>query len=211
MFKYKILSIFALTSLLALMTASCASKVEVYDYQPEARVDEAFIRQGADFSRYNAVLIDSISVWYPTENAPSEENAPVAAANLEKAEQLFKQVIQQSLEGGYQLADKAAADVLRIQVEFVDLRSIPNGGFIPLDIQAKKFKTAPGHITLVSELQDSKSGEVLARVADMGDEESKGGDGVVDWDAIEADFRVWGKMLRGWLDEVHTGTWPAKY
>ena len=210
MIKYKQLSRFFNTVSLVLIVSACASKVEVFDYQPEARVDEAFIRQGADFSGYDAILIDSISVWYPNEAAPSPENADRAAANLERAENLFKQVIQDAIQEGYRLADKPGKDVLRFHVEFLDLRSIPAGGFVPLDIQQKKFKKAPGHITLVAELQDSKSGEVLARVADMGEKESKGGDGVVDWDAIEADFRVWGQMLRTWMDEVHAGTWQAQ-
>ena len=76
-------------------------------------------------------------------------------------------------------------------------------GAIPADFPRKIFGAKAGHITLVVELIDSRSGEVLARAADLGKNESRGGNGVVDWDAIEADFRYWADILRTWLDKVH--------
>ena len=161
------------------------------------------MKKGVDFSKYKSILIDAVSVWYPDASAPSLENAAKAKSNLARGQALFKQMIEDALDDVYPLTDSPGINVLRIHAEFVDLRSIPPGGAIPADFSRKKFRTRPGHITLVVELMDSRSGEVLARAADLGKNESRGGDGVVDWDAIEADFRYWAEILRTWLDKVH--------
>ena len=186
-----------------LVTACGTSSVEVYEYQNESRVDHAYVKKGAEFSGYDSILIDPISVWYPDSGAPRQENVPKARSNLARGQELFKQLIDEALDDVYPLAEAPGAGVLRFHAEFVDLRSIPPGGAVPEEFARKRFRTKPGHITLVVELLDSRSGEVLARVADLGKSESSGGDGVVDWEAIESDFRYWARLLRDWLDGVH--------
>jgi hypothetical protein len=189
-----------------ILFAGCESNsVEVYEYQNESRLDHVYFRKGVDFSPYRSILIDPVSVWYPDASAPRAENVEKAKSNLARGQTLFKEMIDDVLDDIYPLTDKPGADVLRIHAEFVDLRSIPVGGAIPSEFSGKKFRTRPGHITLVVELHDSLSGEVLARAADLGNSESRGGDGEVDWDAIESDFRHWAMILRDWLDKVHNG------
>jgi len=182
---------------------------EVFEYQKDSRLDHVFLKKGVDFSRYKSVMIDAISVWYPTKSKPSNENAPKAKANLAEAQELFRQMIADALADEYPVTEKPGKDVLRVHAEFVDLRSIAPGGIIPAEFSSKKFDVKAGHITLVAQLLDSRSGKVLARAADLGKYESSGGDGVVDWDAIKADFRYWAKTLRTWMDEVHGRTAPS--
>jgi len=198
-----VLIITSLFIMIPVFSGCGSSSVEVYEYQNESRLDHVYLKKGVDFSGYKSILIDAVSVWYPDVSAPSPENAAKAKSNLARGQALFKQMIDDALDDVYPLTDMPGANVLRIHAEFVDLRSIPPGGAIPSDFTRKKFRTEAGHITLVVELIDSRSGEVLGRAADLGKSESRGGDGVVDWDAIEADFRYWADIIRTRLDRVH--------
>ncbi len=92
---------------------------------------------------------------------------------------------------------------MRLHVEFIDLRSVKSAEQIPEYVATKKFKTAPGHITLVAELSDSVSGQVLARVADLGKKQSSGGSTEIDWQAIEFDLRNWAGIFAAWFDKIH--------
>jgi len=179
------------------------STTTVYQYRYESRLDEVFVKQGVDFTRYQSVIIDDVNVWYPADHAPSPENAAKAQANLERARRLFRQTISDALSEDYPVTDKPGKDVLRMNAEFIDLRALKPGAEIPREVARLEFETRPGHITMTARLMDSRSGEVLARVADLGKEESAGGDGVVDWDAITHDFDYWGSIFREWMDEVH--------
>lgn len=186
----------------ALLLLSACTTVDVYEYQNESRADVVYIKQGVDFSRYNSVQIRAISVWYPNDAAHPDEN--VSGRNIAKAQNLFKQVMIDELGDNYKVVDRPARDALWLHVEFVDLRSLNPGDPIPAEVRGKKFRTQAGHITLVAELRDSVSEEVLARAADLG-RQSQGGPGIVEWDEIEADFRKWAVMLREWMDDIHNG------
>ena len=186
----------------ALLLLSACTTVDVYEYQNESRADVVYIKQGVDFSRYNSVQIRAISVWYPNDAAHPDEN--VSGRNIAKAQNLFKQVMIDELGDNYKVVDQPARDALWLHVEFIDLRSLNPGDPIPAEVSGKKFRAQAGHITLVAELRDSVSEEVLARAADLG-RQSQGGPGIVEWDEIEADFRKWAVMLREWMDDIHNG------
>jgi len=186
--------------LMVLLFLSACASVDVYEYQNDSRADDVYIKQGVDFSRYNSVQIRAISVWYPNDAAHPDEN--VSGRNIAKAQNLFKQVMIDELGDNYKVVDQPARDALWLHVEFIDLRSLNPGDPIPAEVRGKKFRTQAGHITLVAELRDSVSEEVLARAADLG-RQSQGGPGIVEWDKIEADFRKWAVMLRDWMDDIH--------
>lgn len=186
----------------AFSSISCTT-VEVYKYQYDSTLDEVFVKQGVDFSRYTAVIVDQVSVWYPEEFAPSPENADMAQANLARAQDLFRQTIADTLSDRYTVTDTPGKNVLRLHVEFIDLRAVPERSSPPLELARLEFKTRPGHITMTGELFDSISGEQLARVADLGKQQSTGGNGVVDWDAIASDFEYWANIFSAWLDNIH--------
>ena len=84
------------------------------------------------------------------------------------------------------------------------------------------FRVLPGHITLVAELADSTTGEVLLRMADLDD--SVGGrfttDIVTAWDNVDIAFNMWSAMISqtinhgrtngDMLAEVHSGQRTVK-
>ena len=186
-----------------LFSVSCATTVEVYTYQYDSTLDEVFVKENVDFSRYTAIIVDQVSVWYPDEFAPSPENADKVQANLARAQDLFRQTIADTLSDRYTVTDTPGKNVLRLHVEFIDLRAVPEGSSPPSELARLEFKTQPGHITMTGQLLDSVSGEQLARVADLGKQQSVGGNGRVDWNAIASDFEYWANIFSAWLDNVH--------
>ena len=188
--------------LFAFSLVNC-STVEVYQYQYDSTLDEVFVKQDVDFSRYTSVMIDQVSVWYPDEYAPSAENAGKAQANLAKAQDLFHGTIAKALSDRYTVTDKPGRNVLRLHVEFVDLRAARQDVDVPGDLSRYEFKTRPGHITMIGQLFDASSGEQLARAADLGKQQSVGGNGVVDWDAIASDFQYWANVFSAWMNRIH--------
>ena len=187
----------------ALFLLSCSTTTKVYQYKYDSTLDEVFVKQGADFSPYTAVMVDQISVWYPDEYAPTPENASRVEENLAKAQELFRDAVRDALSDRFTISDVAGANVLRLSVEFVDLRAAEGKENIPSELNRNEFKTSPGHITMIGQLLDSTTGEQLARAADLGKKQSAGGNGKVDWDAIASDFDYWASVFAAWMDTVH--------
>jgi hypothetical protein len=190
-------------SVLAALIVSACTTVEVYQYQYDSTLDEVFVKQGVDFSRYDTVMIDKVSVWYPDKYAPPPERLEAINANLEKAQDLFRDSIINAISDSYAITDKPGRNVLRLHVEFVDLRAAEKDEDVPGDLARYQFNTKAGHITMIGQLFDAHSGEQLARAADLGKQQSIGGEGRVDWNAIASDFDYWADVFGAWLNRVH--------
>lgn len=178
------------------MLALACTKVEVYQRLQDSRLDAVYIKTGIDFARYTSVLIDSVSVWYPPGGGPS-------GAEIATMEQMFRDALAESLKGGYKIVTTPNRHALRLHTEFVDLSSLTPDAAVPEEFRRYKFKTASGHITLVGELRDSRTGELLARAADLGLGEMWVQGGQLDQVSLAVDFRRWAGIFRVWMDEVH--------
>jgi hypothetical protein len=201
--KNRLMSAVVLSFTAVLVLTSCANKVQVYEYKFDSTLDEVFIKKGVSFDKYHTVMIDRVSVWYPTDYRPSGQNIEKARGNLSQAQDMFEETLRRTLSDRYNLTSGKGKNVLRIQVEFIDLRAIPVGGSPPAELNRFSFKTQPGHITMIARLMDSQTDEVLARASDLGKRASSGGEAEVDWDAIASDFEYWAMVFRGWFDQVH--------
>lgn len=188
--------------LLVILATACARNISVYRYQYDSALDEVYFKNGVDFSRYMAVMIDDISVWRPSTHVLSPEDAKTARANLARAQDLFQQTVHDAFSDRYPIVRTPGKDVLRVQVEFIDLRALAPGEALPADLNRLRFRTQPGHITMIARLLDSTSGEQLARAADLGKQKSHGSYTLVDWEAIASDFDYWARVFRGWLDRM---------
>ena len=182
---------------------SCSTTTKVYQYKYDSTLDEVFVKQGADFTQYTSVMVDQISVWYPDEYAPTPVNASHVERNLATAQSLFRNAVKDALSDRFTISDVAGENVLRLSVEFVDLRAAEGKDNVPAELTRYEFKALPGHITMIGRLLDSNSGEQLARAADLGKKQSVGGSGRVDWDAIASDFEYWASVFAAWMDTVH--------
>lgn len=190
---------------LLLALTACSRTINVYRYQYDSTLDEVYLKDGVDFSRYSAVMIDGISVWRPSNHILSPEDAKTARANLARAQDLFIESVSNALSDRYTVVGAPGKNVLRVQVEFIDLRALAPGEELPSDLDRLRVRTKPGHITMIARLLDSRSGEVLARAADLGKREAFGTYTLIDWEAIASDFEYWALVFRGWLDQMHAG------
>jgi len=198
-------TIIFLALLVAMLIAGCSRTINVYRYQYDSTLDEVYLKDGVDFSRYSAVMIDGISVWRPSNHILSPEDAKTARANLARAQDLFIESVSNALSDRYTVVGAPGKNVLRVQVEFIDLRALAPGEELPSDLDRLRVRTKPGHITMIARLLDSRSGEVLARAADLGKREAFGTYTLIDWEAIASDFEYWALVFRGWLDQMHAG------
>ena len=182
-------------ALCSMLSAFGCARVEVFQDMQDARLDRVYLKQGADFSRYNAVLIDTVSVWYPPGLGPDD-------SDLRIIEKLFREAMGAAVAGAYAIVTSPVRGTLRLHVEFIDLSGIAPGEEIPPTLRRYRFETAAGHITMVGELSDAATGEVLARAADRGIGQLwVRGEGL-DRESVAIDFRRWAAIFRNWMDEV---------
>ena len=182
--------------------------------QPHARLDAVFVRPQAEgeIAAFRSVMIDPVAVSFARDFDPNRGTRSLSrrvdaddlVAIQEGLAALFRDVLQEELEaGGYQLVETPGPETLRVTAAIVDLFvSAPDTA-----MGATRTYTAnSGRMTLVMELRDAVSGELLARAVDR----RTARDSVV-WtisnrvtNTAEARraFRSWAVALRQGLDEL---------
>ena len=181
-------------------------KVKVKD------VDLAYARPGATLAAYKRVKVDPVEVEFRKSKDPeragsaiklsSEEREKIRASVARVVQEEFAKELQKSRT--YQVASDAGADVLRVKARVLDLYvNAPDVGVG----RSRTLVTSAGEMTLVAELSDSASGQVLARVADHR-QASKGGrmhlvNGAVNEEEARKIAAGWAQILRKALDRAH--------
>ena len=182
--------------------------------QPGTRLGAVFVKPDAEIASYTSVLLDPVQVsfarnWDPTRGGRSQVNrlntADVTAMKAGLAD-MFRETFRAELaRGGYQLVDEIGPDTLRVTAAIVDLFvSAPNAAQAG---RSRTYTANTGRMTLVAELRDSVTGEILARVVDAQSGRSTG-----TWQATSsvtnnADarraIRIWAAALRQGMDGVY--------
>ena len=184
----------AVLCLLAL-TACSTTTVESYRRVPDARVDQAYVKPGVDFSRYSRLYAWPLEIYYA-----DGASAPRPEA-LERMREIFRKAFLDELGEDYEIAAKPAADALGVRASLVDLRSGPMTEDLPIQGRLRTL-VANGQLTFLMELSDSRSGEILARAADR--EKPPLTEPAVpetDWEAAVREARRWAKLFREFLDD----------
>ena len=175
----------------------------------------AYIKPDMDLRGYTKFLLDPVTVAYQkdpqgrrTARAGGEQNFALRPEQMENMKTMFRETIEKALvdDGGYELVDTPGPDVLRITAELLDLIvRVPTDGGSGFN---RTYARSYGEVTMLLELRDSESGEILARVADRRDPTVNPGNQVtqVSPSAVRADtqrlFSYWANLLRQRLDEV---------
>jgi hypothetical protein len=180
------------------------------------RLDAVFVRPDAEIVGYRSVMIDPVAVsfarnWDPNRGGRSQlgrlDAGDMAAIQTGVAD-LFRETFRAELErGGYQLVDVAGPDTLRVSAAIVDL--YVNAPDTMSAGRSRTYTANTGRMTLVAELRDSMTGELLARAVDARSGRSSGTWQVTNRVTNTADARramtVWATALRQALDEMHGG------
>ena len=172
----------------------------------------AYVRPGASLAAYKRVKLDPVEVEFRKSKDPSragsaiklssEEREKIRANVARAVQEEFAKELQSS--STYQVASDAGPDVLRVKPRILDLYvNAPDVG----QARARTLVSSAGEMTLVAELSDSASGQVLARVADRRDASKEGRMYLVNGTVNEQEARKiaagWARTLRKALDKAH--------
>lgn len=182
--------------------------------QPHSRLQAVFVKPDAEIPAYRNVKLDPVEVsfarnWEPNRGGRSQvsrlDSGDVEAIRTNVAD-LFRETLRTELaRGGYQLVDEAGPDTLRVTAAVVDLYITA-----PDTMSAGRSRTYTadaGRMTLVAELRDSVTGEILARAVDTRSARTTGQMSWTNRVTNTADARramtVWATALRQALDEFY--------
>ena len=171
----------------------------------------AYIDPYADFSVFRRVSILDPHVafrsnWLRDQNRSRSRN--IRASDVERIKndvgELFVSVFTEQLEtAGYEVVNYVDEDVLIVRPAIIDLDiTAPD---IRTSTRSRTYAADAGAATLVVELFDSMSGDLLGRAVDRRTARSTGGwmmssNRVSNRSAARREFRAWADRLVGFLD-----------
>lgn len=166
--------------LCAATLAGCASNqsatVEEWDglvRTPSTRIDSVFLKPGVTISEFNSVLLDPVEVSFASNWDPNQGvRNPARRLNASDVEAIqtglatqFRETFSADIaRSNFQLVEQAGPDTLRVSAAIVNLYVTA-----PDTMSAGRSRTYTansGQMTLVLELRDAVTGELLARAVD---------------------------------------------
>jgi hypothetical protein len=148
-------------------------------------VDAAYRRPDAKMSVYSKVLLRPIEVQFAKNWDPSSGGSALYRMNEPDREkikselaQVFADVFRAELEkGGYPLVNEPGEDVLEIQAAIVNLYITAPDVSMQTSGRTRVYTSDAGSMSLIMQLHDSVTGQLLARAYDRRD----GGPDVWQW------------------------------
>lgn len=189
---------------------------ENYNFEGLEKVDAygldiAFIRPGVNFRSYTGLILDAPELAFRTPDRASKE---VALTQAQKS--IFRDAMAQQFQAelakleNMKLVEETGPDILRLKVRVQDIsakvlpQSAGAGGW------SNVLLDAVGEATLVLELRDSESDEILARGVDAravegGAMRQQGGVTATTWSEVEELCKRWASVARQRLDAIVEG------
>lgn len=176
-------------------------------------IDLAYSRPGASLAGYNKLIIDPVEVafrkdWDPTRTG---SRAKLDAKERESIRSGVATIVQEEFAkeigkgGTYQVVTDAGPDVLRLRASIADLYVNAPDTMSPG--RSRTYTVSAGEMTLVAELVDSESGQVIARVVDRRESQGTGmmtlTNSVVNRQEASIIASSWARILRKRLDAAH--------
>lgn len=175
-----------------------------------ATLDHAQIRPDVVFSVYSGIILDAVRVAYRTPDR-SQQEFPLDDEQKQRFDDALDRAFISELTRlqNLQLVTQPGRDVLRLRIRVQDVtatvppRSVGNVGRANIALQAV------GEVTLVLELFDSRSGEILARAVDTkaieGAAMAQDGGMVTRWEGVEQLCARWASTTRTRLEALIGG------
>jgi hypothetical protein len=190
-------------------------EVMSYDGLEKTRVkgiDLAYVRPGATLAGYTKVIIEPVQVtfaksWNPkvTGSAFALNESQRDAIRASAAKTVSDAFAKELQRGGYTVVSQPGADTLQIKPYIINLYvtapDVQSAG------RSRVYVRSAGQATLVAELADSQTGQVIARVMDTRDAPGNGvvmvSSGVMNRAEGERIANAWAKVLRTSLDKAN--------
>lgn len=177
-------------------------------------MDAAWVKPDLDLTRYDKLMLGSFGVSFKalepvsSTQARSESEFPVKEENKAQFQEIMREQFAEELAKleRYEIVAEPGPDVLMLVVGAIDVLSR-----VPPDVDSARFGrggvylTSVGEATLIVELRDSESGEVLARAADRRAAESPFAfevNEVTAWSEVRRLGQSWAKLLVERLEEL---------
>jgi len=178
------------------------------------QVDYLYVLPGADLMGYKRIRLDPVEVAFDKNWDPnSGQRSPSRKVSKEDMEQIkaslaeeFRKVLREELaQSGYVIVDNDDEDVLRVTAAIANLYiTAPD---TQSSGRSRSYVASAGHMTLVAEMRDSVSGELLARAVDTVQGRETGhmdlANSVTNMGAARTGLIHWAKILREGLDDAN--------
>ena len=201
-------------------TATSSAPVTEWDglvRQPHPRLDAVFVRPAAqqELAAFRRGILDPVDVSFSSEfesgrrtgiNSRGLDATDLAGIRRNLADE-FQTVFREELQGGgYQVVDAPGPETLRVSAAIVDLFIAAPEAAQPMG-RSRTYTANSGRMTLVLELRDSVTGEILVRAVDAQSARGSGTWTVTNRATNTADarraLRTWARALRVGLDDFH--------
>ena len=167
------------------------------------RFDRVWLRPGADLSGYQKLVLVNAGVHY---RRPGKEPRELALPN-ERQLEFMRNGLRDAFSDeiakrqGWEIVESPGPDALILRGALIDLYVTQDR---ELGGRDRYYTTSAGEATLVIELFDSESGEILLRIADRQaatkDTSSWRNDEITNRAAAKRLFRLWARRLADGLD-----------
>lgn len=205
------------TALLLLVGTAGAAENPTWDgleWREAKGIDALYVRPAVTFKPYLNVYLDTpVEVafdkdWDPNEGVRSPSRrlstADIDAIRVQMADSFQAVFAEELAAGGYTLAPAIGEGTLRVRAALADVYI--NAPERPGQGREMAYTVQPGRMTLVMELRDGPTGQLLARVIDTTSGTSAGAFLMTNPSTNRAEFeravRAWSKRLVAGLDQV---------
>jgi hypothetical protein len=172
-------------------------------------LDLAYVRPGETLAGYDSVQIDPVNVSFKKGFAPTKVGSrmPLDAAELQRirdsvARIVHDEFVQELGKGGITIASEPGATTLEVRASITDL--YVNAPDTMTAGRSTTYTMNAGEMSLVMELVDSQSGQVIARVYDRREARETGTFEVTNSVTNSAEARnaarAWARILRKKLE-----------
>ena len=174
-------------------------------------IDMAYARPGATLSGYTKVLIAPVEVafhkeWNPTVGGSRRKLSTDEQQKIRTgvAKIVYDAFVEQLSKGGYTVVTDPGPDVLGVTAKILNLYVTAPDVMTPG--RSKTYTVSAGEMTLLAELSDSETGEVIVRLLDRYQDR---GTGTFTWSSSVSNVAEarraadsWAKILRSELDNA---------
>ncbi|MDN3922899.1 DUF3313 family protein [Roseateles violae] len=172
-----------------------------------------YARPGASLAAYNKVIINPVEVAFSKSWDPKRVGSNLKISSSEREEirsgvaQRVREAFVETLgaKDGYPVVDQPAPDALLLRIVIANLYiNAPDVGMPP---RSRSYTDSAGEMTLVLEVFDSETRQVLARVVDRQVSDLNGGqitwtNGTLNKGELDAIAAGWASKLRKSLDRA---------
>ena len=181
-------------------------------------VDAAYVRPGASLGAYKRILLDPVEVAFSKDWKPEKTGSYLPLSNEDREKirrdlaELFTTTFTEVLQkGGYPVVSESGPDVLRVTAGLTDVYINAPDTMAPG--RSYTYVMSAGHMTLVAELRDSETGQIMARVYDQrearNDQYLQLSTSVSNSAEARDTVRTWANILLGRLNAVRVEPTPA--